>query len=186
MRPADAFAARTEILALNWPLALAPAFGAPSAAMTAPELVHTAGGHRPRDRLEAASDGTEIDTWTGRAIQRVPLSAATLARARAFSLADHAALQPVLRVDREGAAVWLLAMRNHPLSRPLAGDERSRLADALAALHAAGSAHGAVDALHVTIDRTAGIVLCFGWHFPPTFDADATFDGDRQALARLP
>ncbi len=186
MRPADAFAASAEILALNWPLPLTPSLGAPSAATTAPGLVHTADGNRPRNRLEAASDGTEIDTWTGRAIQRVPLSAATLARARAFSLADHPALQPVLRVDREGAAVWLQAMRNRPLSRPLAGDERSRLADALTALHAAGSAHGAVDAVHVTIDRTAGVVLCFGWHFPPAWDAEATFEGDRQALARLP
>ena len=98
-------------------------------------------------------------------------------RARAFAHADHEALQAVLRVDREDGAIWLDASPGRPLDRSLTPPERSRLAAALAALHAAGAVHGRVDAAHVVVGES-GVVL----RFESEQEATATIDRDRLAL----
>jgi len=136
---------------------------------------------RPRaERLQLGLDGTLLDTWTGRLIERVPTSEQALTRARAFARADHLALQSVLRVDPEDGAIWLGAPRGRPLDRSLTAAERSHLEGALEALHATGAVHGRVDAAHVMVDDS-GVVL----RFEVEQEATATIDRDRLALARL-
>jgi serine/threonine-protein kinase len=172
-RPADAFEARSALLSLPWPAAVDSA-----AARPRPERRSSAwpaGG-----RVEIRVDGAVVDVWSGRAIERVPLSDRSLERARAFARADHPGLQPVLRVDREDDSIWLEALRGAPLDRALTRSERTTLDAALGALHAAGGVHGRIDADHVVVGES-GAVLRFG----AEQDATATVDRDRLALSRL-
>jgi tRNA A-37 threonylcarbamoyl transferase component Bud32 len=178
-RPPSAFEARALLASLRWPSwadprrrrGLADSQSSPRTAAR---------------RLDPPNEEilTPVDTWSGRAVERVPLSDAVLARARAFAAAaadtDHAALQTVIRVDREEGALWLAAVRGHPLDRRLTAEERARLEAALAALHARGVAHGRVDADHIAIEGEAPIL-----RFEPLDDSEATADGDRLALAAL-
>jgi len=171
-RPVDAFEARSALLALPWPAALdtvAKRVGTERQPSARPQA----------GRLQLGLDGTVLDTWTGRRIERVPSSPQALARARAFARADHLALQSVLRIDHEDGVIWLEA-RGRPLDRALAASERSHLESALEALHAVGAVHGHVDAAHVLVDDS-GVVLLFEVEHEPT----ATIDRDRLALARL-
>ena len=174
-RPGDAFEARAALLALPWPAVLDAL--APRARASRRPSAHPHAG-----RLQIGPEGAALDTWTGRSIERVPLSERALVRARAFAHADDAALQGVLRVDHEDGALWLEAPRGRPLDRALTAEERSRLRAALEALHAAGAVHGRVDAAHVLVDDSgSGVVL----RFEADADATATVDRDRLALARL-
>jgi serine/threonine-protein kinase len=118
-----------------------------------------------------------------RAFEHAPIAEVTLARAGAFARAGHRALQTVLRVDREAGCVWLEAL---PSSVPAAGNaltsrQAHTLAEALAALHAQGVAHGAVDRAHVAIDAAGDAHL----RFTATVDTGASADRDRAALANL-
>ncbi|MBV9947329.1 MAG: serine/threonine protein kinase, partial [Myxococcales bacterium] len=94
-RPADATEARAELSALSWPLTLdRPATSAPPDTVVPSERA-------PSERLALAPDGVSVvDVWTGRRLERLPLTERLLARARAFAAADHPALQTVCRVDR--------------------------------------------------------------------------------------
>jgi serine/threonine-protein kinase len=153
-RPADAFQARDAILCLPWP--------GPGPGMASPGLAgEDAPGNDPPegDRVERRPDGTLADAWTGRLIDRVPLSDETLERARLFARADHPALQPVLRVDRETGALWLAALA--PLDRPLTPPERERLESALAALQAAGGRALGLDQSALAIDLVGDVFLRF-------------------------
>ncbi|MCL2450169.1 MAG: protein kinase, partial [Polyangiaceae bacterium] len=141
-RPASAFEAQRAIRAVPWP-------GEPRSGAVDPSEAGAPDAAAGRVRLVAAPGSFEIDTWTGRAVERVALSAPVLARARAFARAAHPALQEILRVDRDGHALWLAACPGEPLARSLAHAERERLEAALDALAAAGVAHGAVDRDHV-------------------------------------
>jgi serine/threonine-protein kinase len=171
-RPADAFEARSTLLSLVWPATVD--------ARTAQPKVERRSSSRPRPgRLEVTPEGVR-DAWTGRTVERVALNGAVLARARAFALADHPALQAVLRVDPEESTLWLEALRDAELDRPLEPQERSSLAGALAALHAAGGVHGRVDAAHVVVGDP-GPRLRFESELDPT----ATVDRDWLALSRL-
>jgi serine/threonine-protein kinase len=172
-RPADAFEARAALMSLPWP-ATVDATGARTRAERRSSVAPTGG------RLEVGLDGAVLDTWTGRAVERVPLSERSLDRARAFARADHAGLQLVLRIDRDDRAIWLDAPRGARLDRPLTRAERSTLDAALAALHAAGAVHGAVDADHVVVGESGAVL-----RFDGEPDATATVDRDRLALARL-
>jgi serine/threonine-protein kinase len=172
-RPADAFQARSELLALPWPATLDARAGRARA-----ERMSSV---RPQaGRLELAPDGALVDAWTGRTIERIPLSPLALTRARSFARAEHVGLQSVLRVDREDGTLWLEAPRGRPLDRPLAAGERALLAAALEALHAAGGVHGRVDAAHVVVEDSGPVL-----RFEPEQEATATIDRDRLALARL-
>jgi len=122
----------------------------------------------------------------------IPLDEASLARASVFARADHPALQPVLRVDRQAGEIWLGALRGAALSRSLTAAEAATLRDALARLHELGAVHGSVDAAHVMVDEAGGVVLAMGpgpGAAPGPARGDggalATADLDRIALARL-
>jgi serine/threonine-protein kinase len=172
-RPVGAYEARAALLGLPWPSAADP--------VARERRAERMASSRPRaGRLQPEPDGIARDTWTGRRIERLPISERAVARARAFAHADHPALQTVLRVDHEDGAIWLVAPRGHRLDRPLTASERARLADAIEALHAVGAVHGRVDAAHVLVDDS-GVVL----RFEVEVDATSTIDRDRLALARL-
>jgi serine/threonine-protein kinase len=116
-----------------------------------------------------------------RPFEPVPLDDRALARASAFARAGHPALQPVLRVDREGGSLWLEPLLGRSPALPLTAAHASALRDALDALHAAGVAHGAVDAEHLAVDDEGSVLL----RFVAAPDPTATIDRDRLALARL-
>jgi serine/threonine-protein kinase len=89
----------------------------------------------------------------------------------------------VLRVDRDARAVWVQT----PLGRALADEPRglspgqvARLRDAVLALHAAGGAHGLIDAAHLYV-LDGEVTLAYPRSAPPQ-DATAR---DREALAQL-
>ncbi len=172
-RPDDAFEARAALLALPWPTRVDP---------------HAAGARSerrssawPREtRLAIDAEGTAVDTWTGRRVERLPLTEATLARAKRFACAGHPALQSVLRVDREDGTLWLEATQGRAPSTRLRPAQRAVLTAALEALHAAGGVHGHVDADHVVVDGD-GLVL----RFDPGADPTATADRDWLAVSRL-
>jgi serine/threonine-protein kinase len=173
-RPADAFEARSALLALPWSATAAWLSTQPR--IDRPPVALPAAG-----RLQAALDGAWLDTWTGRAVERIPVgSHRVLARARAFARVDHPALQGVLRLDHDDPAIWLDGARGRPLGRALTPAERAQLEGALDALHAAGGVHGRVDAAHVMVDDS-GVVL----RFESEEDATSTVDRDRLALSRL-
>ncbi len=155
-RPADAFQARDMILSLPWPGPRSPA-GQLEGSAGAPG----ASGRLEADRLERRPDGALFDAWTGRAIERVPITDAVLERARLFVRAGHDALQPVLRVDREGGWLWL-ASCVAAIDRDLTPGERARLEDALDALQAAGGSTGPLNATPVALGPSGDIVVRFG------------------------
>ncbi len=172
-RPRDAFEARRELAALAWPVAV-------DARAAGSRAEHGSSGWPKEARLRTTEDGRLVDGWTGRSVERIPLADPVIARARAFSLAGHPALQVVLRVAREDDALWLEALEGNPLQRPLASRERERLSDAMRALHSAGAVHGHVDRQHITVTGD-GVVLRFGGEPSPA----CTPVDDALALSRL-
>jgi serine/threonine-protein kinase len=171
-RPADAFTAREALSSLPWP--------------STPDLSRLAHEEGPPSRhrgarLEANPEGGCLDLWTGRLIERAPLHAGTLERARAFARANHPALQTVLRVDREEGAIWLDGSWQPMAGRRLTDDERASLREALEALALAGMVHGSVDRAHVAMAKGGGVLL----RFEADAAHDATADDDRRALDRL-
>jgi serine/threonine-protein kinase len=156
-RPADAFQARDLLFSVPWPDATpigSVAVRAESGPADLPALLLQA------PRLEPQSDGTLRDAWTGRSLERVPLSEAVLARARRFSRAEHPGLQTVLRVDRADGCVWLAACAAAP-ARPWTRRERERLEGALEALLGAGLGRDEIDPDRVAIDAAGDPVLRF-------------------------
>ena len=171
MRPRGAFEARAALITVPWPTNVAP---------------HAVGA-----RSEQSSEGPKtgrlqpegaalVDTWTGRRIERFPLTDAALARARSFARAGHPALQCILRVDRQDQSIWLEAPSGRPVEGSLTPAQRSLLASALGALHHAGGVHGHLDAAHV-VTTQGGVVLRFHAAVDPT----ATADRDWLALSRM-
>lgn len=137
-RPESAFDAAAAIRALPWPAAVA----AP------PESVsERKSSSRPAtqlaSRIEIDDRGRALDTWTGRAVERVALSPAIVKRARAFSLADHPALQAILRVDREAGFLWLEAAAPPSEGSPV---DATPLDEAREALRKADADEGAAPA----------------------------------------
>jgi serine/threonine protein kinase len=170
----DASSAMRALRELPWPSTVervAPVAVAESAPSVRP----------PATRLEIALDGKTSDRLIGRPIDTYLLTPRSLARAAAFARASDATLQTVLRVDREGDAIWFEPPRGRPLDRPLAPSERAILGSALDALHACGVAHGCVCRDHVFVDVTGEVTL----RFVADCDATSTTDLDRLGLARL-
>jgi eukaryotic-like serine/threonine-protein kinase len=186
-RPADAFEARRLLLGARWPERVwerarpkedRPRTDRPSA----PEGARLAAALGAGDGRDAAV--RQHDGWLDRDVLVLAGDEATLASARAFARAGHPALPTVLRVDLgEGGAVWVGA----PLGRALADDPRglspgtlARLGEAIDALHAAGGAHGRIDAEHLYwLDGEVTLAFPRGEPLP---GAEAR---DREALARL-
>jgi eukaryotic-like serine/threonine-protein kinase len=86
--------------------------------------------------------------------------------ARAIAALDSPAIELVLRVDPLTGQVWIERAMGPSLaedrrSPQLTAQEAKRLGDALAALHAAGFSHGALDEAHV-VRSPDGVV----WRFP--------------------
>ncbi len=150
-RPPGAREARELLLSVPWP-------AAGTVTETVPE--RPASDRRLEVRLQQREDGSLVDLWTGRRIERVPLSDAALTRARAFAAADHRALQPVLRVDREGGFLWLAAL-GEPLQRALTPGERTRLVEALEAVRSAGGATPDVDTARVSLGDSGELLVRF-------------------------
>lgn len=96
--------------------------------------------------------GDRHDVWLGRDVYVLPLEK-HLARAAAFARADHPQLSTILRADPDAKEIWVEVMAGRPLSQGLSltAEQVTDLRDALAALHRAGGAHGAVDSEHVYI-----------------------------------
>jgi serine/threonine-protein kinase len=171
-RPHDAFAARRELSSLPWPSTVEPAALRPK-----PER---AASVRPGPaRLDVGAAGRALDRWTGRIVERVPIT--KLERAAAFARASHTSLQTVLRVSREDESIWLETPRGKLLDRALTAEETTRLRAAVDALHGEGMVHGRVDRAHVIVAEAGGVVLLF----PPEADPSATADTDWAELARL-
>ncbi len=173
-RPPDAFAARRELTALRWPSTIERTSLRKRSEFPSP-LTPGSG------RVVLRADGVLVDSWLDRAIDCLPLEEHVLERARSFARVDHPALQPVLRVDREGGSLWLAHLPPTPLPRPLSPGEAALLRGALEALHAEGTVHGHVDADHVRVLPDGSPVLCFTATQGPT----ATVDTDRLGIARL-
>jgi serine/threonine-protein kinase len=112
------------------------------------------------ERLVSRSDGSVVDVWTERVVERVPLTDEVLMRARVFARAGHDALQPVLRVDREAGCLWLAAC-GPSLSRPMTALERERLQGALEALRAAGAPAALIDEARAGMGPGGEVVVLF-------------------------
>ena len=172
-RPADTFAARRALSALVWPKDVEHAAIKPRAASTQSE--------RPSAARLQHDDDDQVDAWTGRAIERIPLTPQSLGRAGAFARANVRSLQLVLRVDRDDETIWLEAAPAKRLDRPLSERESQVLLEALDALHAHGVVHGHVDRDHVALGGPLDVMLLFD----SASDASATADTDFTQLRRL-
>jgi eukaryotic-like serine/threonine-protein kinase len=172
-RPVDAFSARRALLSLAWPSAIQPA---------APRTRERARSDRPQaGRADYEPGGTGFDRWIQRPFEHAPLDDHSRARASAFARAGHAALQGVLRIDREASRIWLEPTKGRPLGGALSASQVTELRAALEALHSAGIAHGHIDCDHISIDDSGAPLL----RFTPSCDPTATIDRDRLALTRL-
>jgi serine/threonine-protein kinase len=102
--------------------------------------------------------------------------------ASAFARAGHPALGAVLRADAEARQIWIDAPRGQALAAggQLEPRQLERLRDALASLHRAGGAHGAVDPAHVHLHHGAAELV-----FPRSPAHDASAEEDRRALEEL-
>jgi tetratricopeptide (TPR) repeat protein len=186
-RPLDAFAARRALTSLAWPDVLEPA---------AHPIRARAVSERP-EALRAltlpGSPGFARDQWLERAVELVPLSEATMMRARAFARAGHRALQAVLRVDRDAETIWLEALDaagSTTFERGAAAvtaEQRTAVTEALEALHGQGAVHGHIDSGTVVITAAGEAKLRFGKPLAGVAaDAvHATADDDRLALAMI-
>ncbi|WP_437723301.1 protein kinase domain-containing protein [Sorangium sp. So ce861] len=156
-RPADAFEARRAITALPWPESPRAPRARASARPRSSEAPPSAAA-RLAATLEVGdgrdTEGRWRDVWLDRDVLVLQLDDATLARARAFARAGHAALPCVLRVDLAAGEVWVAPPQGRALAdegRALTRGQRARLGEAVAALHAAGGAHGRIDGQHLYV-----------------------------------
>jgi serine/threonine-protein kinase len=175
-RPANAFEARRALLAIPWPDDHDPLRARPTP--SAPRSVHPAAA-RLDEPLELGAFA--VDRWLERPVARLPLTSRRLQQAAIYARNASRLLQPILRVDREGEALWLGAPRGVPLSRPLSPDELTAVGGVLTALHREGFVHGAIDRTTVVLGPD-GIELLFP---PGDAEADLTAQDDLAALALL-
>ena len=175
-RPGDAFEARAALLALPWPAAAGRPGGA-AGGVTAAERPPPRGAPAARPRRGRAGHVDGTDASSASRCRSAPSPARGRSRGPTTP-PSRACSAWITRTTPSGS-------RRREVDRsiaPLTAAERSRLQVALEALHAAGAAHGHVDAAHVLVDDSgSGVVL----RFEADADATATIDRDRLALARL-
>ena len=120
------------------------------------------------------------DELLARQVIVVTLDAARGALLRALASADHPHLQAVHVIDEAAGRAVLEAPRAEPLgARALSVDAASQIERALAALHAKGLAHGAVDERHVLIGPTRAVLLL------PSRESSTGMAADLDALSSL-
>ena len=190
-RPADAFEAGRELSALPWPARLPPKQEArPRAPSVRPAAIESA-RLGPTLRVPSGAPGASgemlgRDSWMDRDVIVLPLDDAELARARAFARAGHPALPCVLRADLTAREIWIAPALGEPLRTRAMGltrGQRRRLAEAIDALHAAGGAHGRIDADHLHV--VAGdVTLAYPIAGAPA-EVSRAAEADRAALAAL-
>lgn len=156
-RPADAAAARRELEAVRWPATVAP---------RTTRLEEQPPSERPRERTEVGRDGRTWDVWLGCAIERIALTDAVTARARAMARANHPALAEILRIDVDLGEVWVEVPRGEALAGNLGPSQRADLEGALALLHAQGVAHGSVGRGSIFVAADGSVTLAFGSSAP--------------------
>lgn len=153
-RPTSAFEARRALSALRWPTSIPRLVSArtnPSERPSAPSGEERLG---PPQRLGDGRDMASLrhDAWLDREVLVIALDDGSLERARAFARVGHPALPTVLRVDRSAGEIWVAPPLGKSLAdapREIPPDPLDRLLEALAALAAAGGAHGSVDPQHL-------------------------------------
>src|SRR5690606_32842246 len=125
--------------------------------------------------------GHRHDHWLGRDVYVLELES-NIARAAPYARADHPVLPTILRADREAGELWVEVITGRPIAqgRTLDDGQRREPREALAALHRAGAAHGAVDERHVYIHGTHARLA-----FPLSVQ-DGSPDEDLAALDALP
>jgi len=183
-RPENAFVARERIEALTW-----PSLSIDSAAPVSRRISNhpAAMGERlapPRDLLDNRdSDTLAFDTVTERHIRVIPLSDETAARLRSFARVADATLATVLRAARTEGVAWTEAPTGTCLAdsnEAVGPGDLGAIRHALARLHQAGGAHGAVDRAHL-YRSPAGLFLAF----PRDFERPASPTDDLRALETL-
>jgi serine/threonine protein kinase len=147
-RPRDAVDARRELMALKWPTTVEPA-----APITRSDDARD--DDETATRLKIESDGSAIDTWTQRAIERIFIDDKAHAAASLFARAGHTSLQTILRVDRSAGEIWLEALV--PLRSEIEPNSRANLTRALEAIRALGGAVVPLDTspLHALVAQRA-------------------------------
>jgi serine/threonine-protein kinase len=134
-------------------------------------------------RLEPLEGDVSFDTALGRRVQVVEVTAAALRLARACGACESRVLPAIYRLEGARQRLWVDEAEGRPLAaigRGLRPAEQKALADALAELHRAGGAHGAVDREHVRVS-SGGLRLAF----PAAASEAASAAGDLEALATL-
>ncbi|WP_434043735.1 MULTISPECIES: protein kinase domain-containing protein [Sorangium] len=195
-RPADAFEARRALTALSWPERARPQRARASARPRASDAPPSTTA-RLAATLEVGdgrdTEGRWRDAWLDRDVLVLQLDDATLARARAFARAGHPSLPCVLRVDLAAGEVWVAPPQGRALAdegRALTRGQRARLGEAIAALHAAGGAHGCIDDQHLYL-HDGDVALAYPREAPGDVEAMAARDLaalqelDRNALDEL-
>ncbi|MDP9150282.1 MAG: serine/threonine protein kinase, partial [Myxococcota bacterium] len=134
----------------------------------------------PSARVTLRGDGAPLDTWSGRPIERFPLTERSLAMARAFATTNDGGVQTVLRVDHADDTIWLEPLAGRALDRDLSTAERALLRCTLQALHDAGGVHGNIDRAHVILCERRPVLRFAGNHA-----STETVEGDLSALANL-
>jgi serine/threonine-protein kinase len=180
-RPDGALAARNAIDALVWPTRVVarsrPAIVRDSSGVVGERFGPARGGATPPSGCAA-----HHDHWLGRDVWQLALDEPRRLLAVACARVDHPRLPLVLRADPNSKQLWLaapvgpsLAARGDRLRPP----ERAALRDAVAALHAAGVAHGAINPHHVYLEEHGPVLA-----FPAEPKLDAC-DLDRRSLEQL-
>ncbi|HTJ80660.1 MAG TPA: hypothetical protein VL400_03020, partial [Polyangiaceae bacterium] len=182
LRPADAFEARRRLESVPWSRRALPRHEGGAASTRSsrppPEAVRLGPARDLGDGRDVAR--LAFDTRTSRHVLVVPLDDTTLAFARGFARADDPSLPLVLRASKEDAEIWVEPPRGASLAdAPPSIDVGPVLSAAIARLHAAGGAHGALDAQHLYVHEGC---LVTAW---PRRLADSIDEAKRRDLAAL-
>ncbi len=167
-RPVDTVAAIELLESISWPRAVPAAL---------PKHVSQPPVEQPvLERLERGPGDAFTDTLLKREVRVLPSTEPLVRRARAFAAAGHVGLATPLKLDRATSTLWV---EHFPAwTGPLDETAALWLRDALAALHATGTAHGAICVANVRASNGRP-VLAF------SEAQDGSMEDDRAALSGL-
>jgi serine/threonine-protein kinase len=189
-RPQSCDELRARLAALPWPALADADVDAPLAAPASvppPPAALASDRYVPQPsaaRLHAPGLAATLarDTVLDRFVWLTPCDEAQSTFLRACAAADHPHLQAVFDVGAPAESAVLEAPAGVSLSATSALSSAlvESLRYALESLHAAGIAHGSIDAAHVLVAETRAVLL-----LPARHAADATREDDLAALTRL-